>query len=129
MIIGKSSLDSKNYNTLVFCSRNVKKVTIPNFIEIIEPYALENISKIIINSDSKLREIKNYSIFDSNIESIYIPQSVITIQACCSKNTPNLREITVDRKNKFISVYNKKLLNHHQTKKILTLFYFVFLRS
>ena len=95
MIIGKPSLDSKNFNTLVSCSRNIEEAIVPNFIEVIEPYAIEHISKI--RSDSKLHEIKNCSISSSDIKRICIPISVVSIQPCCLKKK-KLKEIIVDPK-------------------------------
>ena len=50
-IIGKSSIQNPNYDVLVFCSRNVKHVTVPNFIKRISSYAFyccNRIRKIFI---------------------------------------------------------------------------------
>ena len=41
-ILRKSTSNKENFDVLVFCVRDVEKVTVPNFIEIIGPYAFEN---------------------------------------------------------------------------------------
>lgn len=63
LLIGKSSLESEDYNTLVFCFRDVIKVTIPGFIEVVGQLAFEgcqNLQEVEIPDDSKLRTIENY---------------------------------------------------------------------
>lgn len=46
LLIGKSSLESEDYNTLVFCFRDVIKVTIPGFIEVVGQFASLKAAKI-----------------------------------------------------------------------------------
>lgn len=67
-IISKSSKEkeeeNQNFDVLVFCVRDIEKVTIPNFIEIIDKYAFNDckIKSIEIPPDSKLRIIgKNFN--------------------------------------------------------------------
>lgn len=58
MIIGKStSIDQEYFDVLVFCSRSISEITIPNFIEIIGPFCFDNckfLEKITFLNDSKL---------------------------------------------------------------------------
>lgn len=91
-IIGKSSLEQENYDVLAFCVRNVKKVTIPSFIEIIQSYAFEyceHLQEIEIPSDSKLRIIEDNAFYLTAIESINIPPHLTQINEhafhCCEK--------------------------------------------
>ena len=58
-IIGKSKIEQENYDVLVFCVRNVEKVIIPSFIEIIESHSFENCSKLQLcefQPNSKLKK-------------------------------------------------------------------------
>ena len=46
LLIGKSNLEEEKYDVLVFCCRDVEKITIPNFIEIISPYAFDSCKRL-----------------------------------------------------------------------------------
>ena len=58
MIIGKTSIESSNYNCLIFCVRNIKYVKIPNFIEHISSFAFfgcKQIQRFEFEKYSKLK--------------------------------------------------------------------------
>lgn len=63
-IISKSSIYQENYDTLVFCVRDVETAIIPSFIEIVGPYAFDScrqLREVKISSDTKLQEIQKYA--------------------------------------------------------------------
>ena len=62
-IISKSSIEQKEYNVLNFCIRNIKIIQIPNFIEIISPYAFnkcESLEELSIPSLIKDHQSKAF---------------------------------------------------------------------
>lgn len=82
MIIGKSSIEKKIFDVLVFVKRNAKKVTIPSIIEIIAKNALEfchSLSSFIIPKDSNLRVIDSYAFAFSAIEYLKLPSHLTHI--------------------------------------------------
>ena len=75
-IIGKSNLNSKNFDVLLIAPKDMKSVKIPSFIKIISEYAF----------------------YESSIESIYIPSNVTHIcdhafSICLSLKKLNLQKI------------------------------------
>lgn len=79
-IIGKSSIENKEYDVFVFSIRNV--VEIPNFIKSIFSNAFKDLVKIEIPNDSKLQVIENNAFAKTRIDFIYIPQTVKKIGKC-----------------------------------------------
>ena len=90
MIIGKSSIECETYDCLVFCARDIKKVRLPNFIEYILPYALQDCKQLQnfeISDESNLQEIGGFAFSNSSINCIKIPSKVRVINGyafCCS---------------------------------------------
>ena len=82
MIIGKSSIENKNYDCLIFCARNIKSITIPDSIKYICSYAFEK----------------------SSIESIIIPPEVIRIEKCAFYNCLNLKRIEFSKDSKLQTI-------------------------
>lgn len=130
MIIGKSSIESNDYDVLVFCCRNLQTVEIPNFIKIIGPHAFSNSSikylkippqitricedcfceceqleSIEIPPNSQLRTIESEAFAWSSIESLTFPSSVIELKEkwCYSSN---ITSIDVDPNNPKYSTFN-----------------------
>lgn len=95
-IIGKSTLDKSNHDVLVFCVRNVEKVTIPSFIETIGPYAFNechDLKKVEILPDSKLKIIDCHAFCNCSIQSFYVPHHVTHINECAFSSCNNLSQI------------------------------------
>lgn len=83
LVLGKSNKEQENFNVLVFCPRNVKTLTLPDFIEIIDPFAFEGcfrLRKLIIQIESKLRIIKKYALSHTSIKSITFPSQLIDVE-------------------------------------------------
>lgn len=98
IIIGKSSIELDEYDELLFCSRAVKTVTIPDSIKRICPSAFEDcqqptdgsiLSKymfhkkpitINISNYSKLQILDEWAFFGASIESITLPSTVTHIK-------------------------------------------------
>ncbi|KAK8871513.1 hypothetical protein M9Y10_007242 [Tritrichomonas musculus] len=81
-IIGKTSIEQENFDILVFSVRDIKVAKIPNFIEIIDQYAFSGckyLSKVEIESDSKLRIIDENAFSFSAIKSIIFPSKLTHI--------------------------------------------------
>lgn len=82
-IIGKSDLNTKNFDVLLFARRDIEHAVIPSFIKRISPYAFNccfNIKKIDFSMNSELKSIGKYAFSYSSIEFISIPKSVIQIE-------------------------------------------------
>lgn len=96
-IIGKSSINADKFDTLVFCIRNLKKVKIPSFIEIIGKYAFDNcqIRSIEIPEDSKLQIIDDYAFKESQIKYINIPSKIKKIGDYCFVTCMKLQRIEI----------------------------------
>ena len=97
-IIGKSSIEKDDFDVLVFASRDIKKVVIPSFIEIIGAYAFMDcisLSCVDIPHDSKLRIIDKYAFFKSSIIRITIPPQVKSINKGAFSNCQNLRHVEI----------------------------------
>ena len=79
MILGKMNNESNNYENLIFCSRNIKHIKLPNFIKHIISCSFEfckQLEVIEFPNDSKLETIDKYAFCYTKIKSIKIPSSV-----------------------------------------------------
>lgn len=141
MIVGKSSIEQKDYDLLLFCVENAKYVTIPNTIKRICSYAFlySSIKKVIIPSEvthigknafcgcynirridfsnnSKLQTIEKSAFLNSTIESVSIPSEVVKIEIgafCCRM----LLIIEINEKSKLRSIDN--IFNNSSMNAIL----------
>lgn len=77
-IIGKSSINNDDFDSIIFYNRNVSNVEIPNFIRVIDIHAFQYccVSEVKFEENSKLEQIKNEAFTESLIKSITIPSSV-----------------------------------------------------
>lgn len=85
LIIGKSSIESKTYDEIVFCYKDNTEVTIPSSIKTILPYSFyrcKKLQKINFQNNSMLQTIGKFAFYESSITSITIPSS--TTRICCS---------------------------------------------
>ena len=93
MIISKTK---NKYNRLVFCARDIEKVTIPDFIEHIDSCAFNRCAKLKIfeiPKDSKLKTIGMSAFYDSGLESFVIPSHVTQIGISSFSNCQYLKRI------------------------------------
>ena len=100
-ILGKSNPDSNEFDTLVFCSRNIEKVTIPEIILIIKPYAFEHCSKlqkIEFSNKSRLQIIEKCAFNDCDFLKISIPRSVTKICKDAFAYCQNLNKFVIEKK-------------------------------
>ena len=99
MIIGKSSIESENnYDVLVFCSRNVKTIEIPNFIKTIGPYAFERcfqLSVVKIINNTNLQKIDKFAFLGTKIENFTIPSQVNQILENAFSNCQKLLKFEI----------------------------------
>ena len=109
-IIGKSSIEKDFFDQLIFCVRNVKKVTIPNFIEHICPYAFNSCrtERVEFTDDTKLQIIDDFAFSYSSIKCIRIPSKVTKIGECTFETCRDLRkiEIPIDSKLQLIGKFS-----------------------
>lgn len=71
-ILGKSSIENEDYDSLVFCFHDIQNnVKLPNFVKIIEPNAFQycKLQSLEFPADSKLQMIKDGAFYGSLIES------------------------------------------------------------
>lgn len=81
-VLRKLYEDNENFTVLAFCFRNVRNITIPSFIEIIDSFSFcycESIQKVIIPQNSELIIFGNSSFCDSSINRITIPNYTLFI--------------------------------------------------
>ena len=98
MIIGKSSLESKSFDSLVFCIRNVKKIKIPEFVKFIGPFAFSStkeLQKVEIPTNSKLLIIGESAFSYSPISSFSIFHNVTEIGESAFYVCRNLKNIEI----------------------------------
>ena len=113
-IIGKSSSESENYDVLVFCVRNVEKVTIPSFIKHIGAYAFDSCKKlknIEIPINSELQTIEKYAFKESSIENFQVPPHVTYIGKSAFMFCDNLKKFDIPTNSELKKIGKKALLS------------------
>ncbi|KAK8844354.1 hypothetical protein M9Y10_024568 [Tritrichomonas musculus] len=118
LIVGKSSIQSDEYDVLIFANRDIKKITIPSSIRIIDPFsfaqsAIESIvvsahvRQICENAFSSCNRIKNVefqpgselqiiekgAFSSSSIQSISIPPNVTQISESVFLSCQQLKNV------------------------------------
>lgn len=81
-ILGKSKPEKNFFDVLVFSIRNIVTETVPDFIEIIGPFAFERceeLKTIKFSEDSCLKIIEKYAFLNSSIEKFSLPIHVTRI--------------------------------------------------
>ena len=112
-LIGKTKPEQSNFDVLYFCSRNIKSVKIPEFIEVINTSAFDEciqLHDIEISSESRLKIIRKYAFTCSSIESITIPSSVSELQDLWCSETHKIKRINVDPENPFYKSYDDRFI-------------------
>ena len=96
MIIGKKNIDSNNYDCLVFCVRDIERITIPNFIKHICSSSFDtclHLELIEFANDSKLQTIDKNAFCFTAIKRIQIPSSVTFIGEYAFNECENFESI------------------------------------
>ena len=109
----KSSIESKNYDIIEFCVRNVETVRIPSFIKKIGPYSFNrciNLYNIEINDDSELYTIEKSAFANSYIEFLNFPRNLTELKEGWCLSTFNLNEAIISPNNKNFCIYNDNLI-------------------
>lgn len=81
LVIKKSSPDQDNYDSILLISKDIKRITIPSFIKIIDNYSFaeSSIEKVEFLEDSQLLIIKKLAFAYSLLNGIELPSSVVEI--------------------------------------------------
>ncbi|KAK8886506.1 hypothetical protein M9Y10_041970 [Tritrichomonas musculus] len=82
IIVGKSQINSEEFDLLVFACRDVKTVFIPSSIKVIGSYAFMHcrLQKVTFEENSQLKTIEKKVFSKSSIKIIEIPPSVIDLK-------------------------------------------------
>ncbi|KAK8846463.1 hypothetical protein M9Y10_020485 [Tritrichomonas musculus] len=114
LILGKSTPESDEFDVLVFARRKIKRAIIPSCVKQIASYAFMecyDLNYIEIPKNSQLQIIDELSFYDTKIEELFIPSSLIELKDGWCQSTQSLIKFTVDPNNKhFISYENDFIL-------------------
>ena len=113
MIIGKSTLESPNFDVLVYCIKSAKTIEIPSFIKTIGPYAFyecDDLQQIEIPTNSELEAIEKYAFSYTSIESFTIPSKLIRLNDKWCHETSKLNKIIISPNNPRYSFYDNKII-------------------
>lgn len=101
IIIGKTKIDQKKYDQLVFYSRDIRgEITIPDFIEHICTSCFSfcnQITKIKFPKESKLKTINDFAFSNVLIRKISIPSSVTIIGKSSFEYCKELSEVKIPK--------------------------------
>lgn len=139
IVIGKSSLENDEYDVLVFCGRNIKKVTVPNSIKTIAPFSLYkctdlhefeisddsklqtigsnafskcfHLQRIVFRIDSNVEVIDDEAFFKTKIECFTINSNLISIGNKAFSECTNLRRIDCSAVNSKLKTIGKSAFN------------------
>ena len=109
-IIGKSSIDQNNYDTLIFSVRNIEKAKIPSFIEIIGSFSFDScmhLKNIEFSSESKLQRINKNAFSFSSIEKVSIPSNLILIDENAFYSCNKLKNIEIPHNSQLQTICEK----------------------
>ena len=98
MIIGKTNIEQSNYDCLIFCVRDAKRIQIPSFIEHICSSSFNfcnQLETIDFTSDSRLKTIDRNAFANSSIKKIAIPSSVTSIGYRAFMSCRNLQRFDI----------------------------------
>ena len=124
IIIGKTNIESNDYDCLVFCARKAKVLSIPDYIKHICACAFANtnincitipsevttigrnafcrsqLQQIDFSNSSRLQKIEEASFAQTQIEKIEIPSEVTVIEICAFSMCRRLRTVTFLKESK-----------------------------
>lgn len=98
IIVGKNSLDDSEFDIFVFCSHDVKTVTIPKFVKHIGTFCFNEcklLDTIEFEKDSELQTIGKCAFSGTSIASITIPSSLTVICECAFSFCLSLVQIEI----------------------------------
>ena len=102
ILIWKSDKNKDISDTIIFANRDIEEATIPNTIEYINQNAFENcesLLKIEFTQNSKYADIDKNTLFNSSIESLFIPASVEDLHDNWCSHTKKLKTVTISPSN------------------------------
>lgn len=110
IIVGRSNLIQKNYEDLVFASRNIKHARIPKYVKRIKPFAFESctcLEDIKIPKDSELRFIGKFAFFNTYFNYLYIPSKLEELEDGWCAGTGCLSKLEISPMNKYFKYANE----------------------
>lgn len=109
IIVGKTEINSSEYDILVFVSRDIDRFTLPSTIKHIGSYALNecNIKNIKYPENTKLETIGEKGLNINYINRIYIPESVKLLKDNWIGNIYKLEKVEISSKNKNFKYINE----------------------
>ncbi|KAK8865151.1 hypothetical protein M9Y10_010685 [Tritrichomonas musculus] len=142
LVVGKSNSKSEEFDVLVFVNRNIKTVTIPSFIRIIQSYAFSycifdkiviprhithigdssfswctNLEQIEIESDSQLQSIGKNTFYKAKIKKFIVPRHVKKIDEQCFYYCRDLCEIEIEKDSE-LQVIEKNAFTNSSIKTV-----------
>lgn len=105
LIIGKSNLESDDYDVLVSCARNVHRIIVPSFIKKIAACTFENCNDLVsieFCSDSQIETVERYAMSCSSIVSVSFPCSLKKIVKNAFYECQKLNIIEINDKETFL---------------------------
>ena len=121
IIIGKSDAKSDMFDTIIFASRNIQRVTIPKNIKCIKGHAFDNckqLKSVEFQKDSELAKINNFAFCDSSLESIIIPKSVSKIGNGAFFSCKNLQKVSIEEGSKLQSLANDSFFSCEKLEEV-----------
>lgn len=106
-IVGKSDVQSDDFDVLYFARRNIEYVNIPPFIKRIAPYAFDKCSKIksvTFSEDSMLQSIDKYAFRNSSISSIVFPTHLSQIGEFAFFSCGKLKIVKFKKNSELVSI-------------------------
>ena len=107
IIIGKSSIESKEYDSLIFCSHDVRRIVVPSFIKYIQSHSFSGCKKIQmidIQADSELRKIDEFAFYNSSIEEFIVPPHVKEIGESAFSYCDKLKKFKISGNSELIKI-------------------------
>lgn len=120
-IIGKRTIESENFDVLIFASRDVSDGTIPNFIKHIDScafYECLKLKSIKFKEDSVIESISSEAFCGSSIERISFPSSLNDLKKGWCSGTPKLTRVEIDERNERYKVYDNKFIIGKSSKEL-----------
>ena len=107
IFLGKSNVNSDEFDTLAYAFRNVVSANIPSNIKYICPFCFNNCStlqNVVFSNDSQLRSIGPYAFAKTSIETITIPPHVTEIGDCAFIECSKLRNVVFSNNSELRSI-------------------------
>lgn len=112
IIVGKSDPKSDTFDSLVFVSRDIEQITIPDSIIYINSFSFSGcltLKSITFSEGSELQMIDKNSFSNSTVEFLSIPSKVVELKEGWCHRTPRLNKVDISPLNE-----NFAYLDHDQ---------------